>query len=64
MFRKKKGHILGIKPGVNPNSSSFGSDLSVLLIGSTALFFMVNLLDAGLRLWLGRASRQADDSRD
>ena len=64
MFGKKKGRILGIKLGVNPNSSSIGSDLSVLLIGSTALFFMVNLLDAGLRLWLGRARRHADDTRD
>ena len=49
-----RGRILGVKLGVNPNSSSIGSDLSVLLVGSPALFFLGNVLDLGIRLWLGR----------
>ncbi len=61
MLFRKRGRILGIKPGVNPNSSSIGSDLTVLLIGSTALFFLVNAVDLGIRLWLGRGRKHADD---
>jgi hypothetical protein len=60
MLFRKRGRVLGIKPGVNPNSSSIGSDLRVLLMGATTLFLLVNLVDAGLRLWLGRARRHAD----
>jgi hypothetical protein len=59
-----RGRILGVKLGVNPNSSSIGSDLSVLLVGSTALFFLVNVLDLGIRLWLGRHRRHAADARE
>ena len=45
----RRGRILGVKFGVNPNSSSIGSDLSVLLIGAAGLTIVVNLLDALLR---------------
>lgn len=50
----KKGKILHIKFGVNPNSSSIGSDLSYILMGVVTAFFLVNLLDVGIRIWLGR----------
>lgn len=47
---KKKG-ILKIKLGINPNSSSLASDLSYLLMGAVALTFLVNVMDASLRIW-------------
>ena len=50
----KKGKILRVKFGVNPNSSSIGSDLSYILMGVITAFFLVNLLDAGIRIWFGR----------
>ena len=46
--------ILKIRFGVNPNSSSIGSDLGWLLMGAAAVTFAVNFLDAGIRLWLKR----------
>jgi len=53
----RKGKILRIKFGYNPNSSSLGSDLSFLLMSAAALTVLVNLVDAGLRLWRGRRRR-------
>ena len=50
----KKGKILRLKFGFNPNSSSLGSDVSLLLMGAAALTLLVNLFDAGLRLWIRR----------
>ena len=55
----KRGRILGVKYGVNPNSSSIGSDLSVLLMGAVAATLAVNLLDAAIRLWLFRGKKEA-----
>ena len=48
----KKGKILRLKFGFNPNSSSLGSDVSLLLMGAAALTLLVNLFDAGLRIWI------------
>jgi len=53
----KKGKILRMKFGVNPNSSSIGTDVSYLLMGAVAVTLLVNFLDAAVRLWLGRARR-------
>ena len=50
----KKGKILKVRAGVNPNSSSLGSDLSLLLMGAVSVMLLVNLLDAGIRLWFAR----------
>jgi hypothetical protein len=49
---KRKGKILCIRYGVNPNSSSIGTDLSYLLMGAATIAILVNVLDAGLRIWL------------
>ena len=46
-----------MKFGVNPNSSSIGTDVSYLLMGAVAVTLLVNFLDAAVRLWLGRARR-------
>ena len=50
----KKGKILKLRVGVNPNSSSLGSDVSLLLMGAVSVTLLVNLLDAGIRLWFAR----------
>ena len=55
----KKGRILKMKFGVNPNSSSIGTDLTYLLMGAVTVTVLINLLDAGIRLWLGRNRGQA-----
>ncbi len=47
----KPGKLLRIKPGFNPNSSSLGSDLTFLLIGSVVITLAVNVVDTALRLW-------------
>lgn len=59
----RKGKILRIRFGVNPNSSSIGSDLGWLLIGVAAVTFAVNFLDAGIRVWL-RRKRVKDGAQD
>ena len=49
---KKKGRILRVKTGVNPNSSSIGADLSWILMGAVTATILVNILDAGIRtIW-------------
>ncbi|MDP8223809.1 MAG: hypothetical protein P9L99_10655 [Candidatus Lernaella stagnicola] len=56
----RRGKILRIKWGVNPNSSSIGTDVSLLLFSAAAVTVLVNVLDAALRLWLKR--RRTDDA--
>ena len=54
----KKGKILKVRVGCNPNSSSLGSDVSLLLMGAVSATLLVNLLDAGIRLWLARKRKR------
>ncbi len=56
----KPGKLLRIKPGFNPNSSSLGSDLTFLLIGSAAVALIVNIVDTGLRLWKKQRGTSTD----
>ena len=46
---KRRGKILAIKWGMNPNSSSLGVDVTFLLIGATALAIVTPMLGALLR---------------
>ncbi len=57
--RASKGKILRVKLGVNPNSSSIGTDLTVFLFSATAVTIIVNLLDVGIRLWLRQRRKNA-----
>lgn len=50
--------MLAIKPGLNPNSSSLGVDVTFLLVGSAALAVMTPIIGAMLRL--RRAPAPAD----
>jgi hypothetical protein len=56
---KKRGRILAIKWGMNPNSSSLGVDVTFLLVGATALAVITPIVGA----WL-RARRNKPDARD
>lgn len=47
---RRRGRILAIKWGMNPNSSSLGVDVTFLLIGSTALAMVTPLIGALLRM--------------
>lgn len=45
----KRGRILAIKWGMNPNSSSLGVDVTFLLVGATALAMVTPVIGALLR---------------
>jgi hypothetical protein len=45
----KRGRILAIKWGMNPNSSSLGVDVTFLLVGATALAMATPVIGALLR---------------
>lgn len=59
----KRGKILRIRYGLNPNSSSIGANLGLLLLGAASLTILVNLLDVAVRLWFGRNRRKEGDAR-
>ena len=46
----RRGRILAIKWGMNPNSSSLGVDVTFLLVGSTVLAMVTPLIGALLRM--------------
>ncbi len=50
MKRRKKGRILAVKWGLNPNSSSLGVDVTFLLVGATLLSLATPVIGALLRL--------------
>ncbi|MGE0870401.1 MAG: hypothetical protein AB7P03_17690 [Kofleriaceae bacterium] len=45
----RRGRILAIKWGMNPNSSSLGVDVTFLLLGATALAAVTPMVSALLR---------------
>jgi hypothetical protein len=45
----RRGRILAIKWGMNPNSSSLGVDVTFLLVGATALAMVTPVIGALLR---------------
>ncbi|HEY3804966.1 MAG TPA: hypothetical protein VGL61_20280 [Kofleriaceae bacterium] len=45
----RRGRILAIKWGMNPNSSSLGVDVTFLLVGATALALVTPVIGAILR---------------
>ncbi len=60
---KRKGKILHVRVGLNPNSSSLGANLSYFLIGASALTVLINLADAALRIWLKKGRSKAGENR-
>ena len=68
--RGKRGRILAIKWGVNPNSSSLGVDVTFLLFGAAALSMATPVISALIR-WrraavepVAAAPQGADAPRD
>lgn len=53
-FRRRKGRVLAVKWGLNPNSSSLGVDVTFLLFGATALSLATPLVSALVRLRLAK----------
>jgi hypothetical protein len=49
VFGVKRGRILAIKWGMNPNSSSLGVDVTFLLLGATTLAMVTPVIGALLR---------------
>jgi len=49
-IRRKRGRILAVKWGLNPNSSSLGVDVTFLLVGAAVLSLATPVIGALLRL--------------
>jgi hypothetical protein len=52
--QKRRGRILRVAPGYNPNSSSLGVDVSFLLFGTMAITAVTLVTGAAIRLWRRR----------
>ncbi len=61
--RMRRGRILAIKWGMNPNSSSLGVDVTFLLVGATALAMVTPVLGALLRWRKPVSTDPADETR-
>lgn len=60
-LRVRRGRILAIKWGMNPNSSSLGVDVTFLLAGATVLAVVTPLIGALLR-WRRPVQREAAEA--
>ncbi len=54
---RRRGRILRVAPGYNPNSSSLGVDVSFLLFGTMAITAVTLVTGAAIRLWRKRDER-------
>ncbi len=61
MVKKRKGKILRAKLGVNPNSSSLGSDVIFLMIGTPMVAVLIFTLSTLLRT---TRRRRPDDAKE
>lgn len=59
----RRGRILAIKWGMNPNSSSLGVDVTFLLVGATVLAAVTPMIGALLRWRRGPAVEAAASDR-
>ncbi|MBT8496192.1 MAG: hypothetical protein KJO07_24315 [Deltaproteobacteria bacterium] len=60
MMRRRRGRILAIKWGLNPNSSSLGVDVTFLLFGAAAVALAAPVVGA----WLRFRGLEADDASE
>lgn len=51
---RRRGKVLAVKLGYNPNSSSLGADVTFLLLGASAITVLAPALAAAVRLALRR----------
>ena len=59
----KKGRVLAVKWGLNPNSSSLGVDVTFLLLGAAALSVTTPFVSALVRLRLARKGPAHTDTK-
>ncbi len=60
-WRRRKGRVLAIKWGLNPNSSSLGVDVTFLLFGAAALSLATPIVSALVRLRLAKGAELAHE---
>jgi len=60
MIARRRGRILRVVPGYNPNSSSLGVDVSFLLFGSVAVTAATLIVSAVVRSWRSRGVPKAE----
>ena len=51
---RRRGKVLAVKLGYNPNSSSLGADVTFLLLGAAAIAVLGPVVAAAVRLALRR----------
>ena len=61
--RTRRGKVLAVKLGSNPNSSSLGIDVT-LLLGGGALVSLVSLLGGTLARWVLRRKKTENGQVD
>jgi hypothetical protein len=61
--RRSKGKVLAVKLGSNPNSSSLGVDVT-LLLGGGALVSLVALVGGTLARWVLRGKKKENGRPD
>lgn len=60
---RRRGRILAVKWGMNPNSSSLGVDVTFLLFGAAAMAIATPVLGAILR-WRSNKPKVTGEGRD
>jgi hypothetical protein len=61
LLRRRRGRVLAVKLGLNPNSSSLGVDVTFLLFGAAALSILTPVVSALIRM--RRPTPDADSSQ-
>jgi hypothetical protein len=57
-MKRKRGRVLAVKWGLNPNSSSLGVDVTFLLFGAAAVSLLTPVVSALVR-WRRSARKSA-----
>ncbi|MBI2894703.1 MAG: hypothetical protein HYY06_14205 [Deltaproteobacteria bacterium] len=59
LFRRR-GRVLAVKLGYNPNSSSLGADVTFLVLGAASIAILAPVVGALVRLALRRRERREE----
>ena len=64
LARRRKGRVLAVKWGLNPNSSSLGVDVTFLLFGATFLSISTPVVAALVRMKMARTAETKPKDSD